>query len=122
MSKKSNRYDKYSEHQDETPLGKLQQQYWTTKQQVIKKLGKKEDEFVVLSDAELDSKLELFEAIGKSSTDLLRIIEMYQEKLITLSIEEGDMSSFLKSQSTYDTKTKAGKNETKFFLEEKKQK
>ena len=44
------------------------------------KLGKKEDEFVVLSDAELDSKLELFEAIGKSSTDLLRIIEMYQEK------------------------------------------
>ena len=114
MSKKNrdlheNRYDKYSEHLDETPLGKLQQQYWTTKQQVIKKLGKKEDEFVVLSDAELDSKLELFEAIGKSSMDLLKVIEMYQEKLIVLSIEEGEMSSFLKSQSTYDTKTKAGK-------------
>jgi len=103
------RYDKYSEHLDETPLGKLQQQYWTTKQQVIKKLGKKEDEFVVLSDAELDSKLDLFEAIGKSSMDLLRVIEMYQDKLISLSLEEADMSSFLKSQSTYDTKTKAGK-------------
>lgn len=103
------RHDKYSEHLDETPLGKLQQQYWTTKQQVIKKLGKKEDEFVVLSDAELDSKLDLFEAIGKSSMDLLRVIEMYQDKLITLSVEEADMSSFLKSQSTYDTKTKAGK-------------
>lgn len=34
---------------------------------------------------------------------------MYQEKLIILSIEEGEMSRFLKSQSTYDTKTKAGK-------------
>lgn len=41
--------------------------------------------------------------------DLLRVIEMYQEKLIILSIEEGEMSRFLKSQSTYDTKTKAGK-------------
>jgi hypothetical protein len=47
------------EHMDQTPLGKLQQQYWTTKQQVIKKLGKKEDEFVVQSDAELDAKLDV---------------------------------------------------------------
>ena len=44
---------------DQSPLGKLQQQYWTTKQQVIQKLGKKEDEFVVLSDAELDAKLDV---------------------------------------------------------------
>jgi hypothetical protein len=47
------------EHLDQTRLGKLQQQYWTTKQQVIKKLGKKEDEFIVASDAELDAKLEV---------------------------------------------------------------
>ena len=52
-------YDKYSEHNDTSPLGKLQQQYWTTKQQVIKKLGKKEDEFVVMSDSELDAKLDV---------------------------------------------------------------
>jgi hypothetical protein len=47
------------EHLDQTRLGKLQQQYWTTKQHVIKKLGKKEDEFIVASDAELDAKLEV---------------------------------------------------------------
>ena len=47
------------EHLDQSPLGKLQQQYWTTKQQVIKKLGKKEDEYVVMSDAELDAKLDV---------------------------------------------------------------
>ncbi len=56
-------YDKHMEHMDQTPLGKLQQQYWTTKQQVIKKLGKKEDEYVVMSDAELDAKLDV--SIGK---------------------------------------------------------
>jgi len=102
-------YDKHAEHVDQSPLGKLQQQYWTTKQQVIQKLGKKEDEFVVLSDAELDAKLDLFEAIEQSSIDLLRVIEIYQEKLLSLSIEESEMSTFLKSESTYDTKTKAGK-------------
>ena len=34
---------------------------------------------------------------------------MYQDKLIVLSIEEGEMGRFLKSQSTYDNKTRAGK-------------
>jgi hypothetical protein len=52
-------YDKHQEHMDQTPLGKIQQQYWTTKQQVMKKLGKKQDEFIVLSDAELDAKLDV---------------------------------------------------------------
>lgn len=102
-------YDKFEEHMDQSPLGKIQRQYWTAKQHVIKKFGKKEDEFVVLSDAELDAKLDLFEAIESSSIDLLRVIEMYQDKIIDLSIEESDMSTFLKSESTYDTKTKAGK-------------
>ncbi len=44
---------------DQSPLGKIQQQYWTARQLVLKKLGKKEDEFVMLSDAELDAKLEV---------------------------------------------------------------
>lgn len=96
------------EHRDQTPIGKLQQQYWTTKQQVIKKLGKKEDEFVVLSDAELDAKLELFRAIKQNSNDLLRVIEHYQEKLCLLSAEEAEMAQFLKEFSQYD-KTRAGK-------------
>jgi len=52
-------YDKFQEHMDQSPLGKIQQQYWTARQLVLKKLGKKEDEFVMLSDAELDAKLEV---------------------------------------------------------------
>lgn len=38
---------------------RLQQKYWKTKQTLIKVSGRKEDEHVVASDAELDGKLEV---------------------------------------------------------------
>ncbi|PVD38648.1 hypothetical protein C0Q70_01265 [Pomacea canaliculata] len=47
----------------------------------MQKLGKKEDEHVVASDAELDAKLEVFKAIQRSSMELLRVIEKYQDRL-----------------------------------------
>lgn len=50
-----------------------------------------------------------FESIAESSEELLKIIEAYQDKLINQSIEEAEMSRFLKSQSTFDTRTRAGK-------------
>ncbi len=37
----------------------MKETYWTTKQAVIKKLGKKQDEHIVASDSQLDSKLEV---------------------------------------------------------------
>lgn len=40
-------------------VNKFQQKYWKTKQTLIKVTGKKEDEHVVASDAELDAKLEV---------------------------------------------------------------
>ena len=66
-------YDKYAEHQDRTSLGKLRSKYWTTKQMVMKKLGREEDEFVIASDADVDAKLELLSSIKQSSEDLLRV-------------------------------------------------
>lgn len=36
----------------------MKETYWTTKQAVMTKLGKKQDAHVVASDAELDAKLE----------------------------------------------------------------
>lgn len=38
---------------------KLKKKYWKTKQSVIQKLGKNQDEFVVAGDAEIDNKLEV---------------------------------------------------------------
>lgn len=100
--------DRYIEHNDQSTLHKMKETYWTTKQAVIKKLGKKEDEHVVASDQELDSKLEVFRAIQKSSMELLRVIEKYQDRICALSQEENATGRFLKSQSSID-KTRAGK-------------
>lgn len=54
----------------------MKETFWTTKQAVMQKLGKKEDEHVVASDSELDSKLEVSNhaAIDKSSQTLLELM------------------------------------------------
>ncbi|CAF1271923.1 unnamed protein product [Rotaria sp. Silwood1] len=101
-------YDKYAEHQDRTSLGKLRSKYWTTKQLVIKKLGREEDEFVIASDADVDAKLELLYTIKRSCHDLLRIMEHYQKNVLFLSHEETDMARFLKDYAQMDN-TRAGK-------------
>ncbi|CAF2706345.1 unnamed protein product [Rotaria sp. Silwood2] len=101
-------YDKYAEHQDRTSLGKLRSKYWTTKQLVIKKLGREEDEFIIASDADVDAKLELLYTIKRSCHDLLRIMEHYQKNVLFLSHEETDMARFLKDYAQMD-KTRAGK-------------
>lgn len=62
-------------------VNKMQHQYWVTKQTVFRKLGKKEDECIVASDAELDAKLELLRSIQDSCLELKRIIDRYQERL-----------------------------------------
>lgn len=49
--------DRYA--QDKSVVNKMQQKYWETKQAFIKATGKKEDEHVVASDADLDAKLEV---------------------------------------------------------------
>ena len=39
--------------------GKIEQKYWKSKQKVIEKLGKDQDEFVIAGDAEVDARLEV---------------------------------------------------------------
>lgn len=48
------------EKEDQPVLTQLKKAYWTAKQQIRKTIGKKEDEHVQASDAELDAKLEVF--------------------------------------------------------------
>ena len=38
---------------------KIKKQYWKTKQTVIQKFGKEQDEFIVAGDAAIDTKLEV---------------------------------------------------------------
>lgn len=51
--------DRLIRSQGSTVVNVFQQKYWKTKQTLIKAPGKKEDEYVVMSDADLDNKLEV---------------------------------------------------------------
>lgn len=73
--------DHHGGPRNNSAMSKMQHQYWVTKETFLKKLGKKEDEHIVASDAELDAKLELFKSIQDSCLDLQRIIDKYQERL-----------------------------------------
>ncbi|XP_071661209.1 islet cell autoantigen 1 isoform X4 [Patagioenas fasciata] len=101
-------YDQYAQSQEKSVVNKMQQKYWKTKQTLIKVTGKKEDEHVVASDADLDAKLELFHSIQRTCMELLKAIELYQKRICFLSQEENELGKFLRSQGSRD-KTRAGK-------------
>ncbi|KAJ8682290.1 hypothetical protein QAD02_018082 [Eretmocerus hayati] len=80
----------------------MQHQYWITKQTLSRKFGRKEDECIVLSDAQLDSKLELFRNIQTSCTLMQKVIDKYQESICYLSQEMNTMGRFLKEKCDED--------------------
>uniref|UniRef100_A0A3Q4AGE6 AH domain-containing protein n=1 Tax=Mola mola TaxID=94237 RepID=A0A3Q4AGE6_MOLML len=100
--------DRFIQSQDSSVVNKFQQKYWKTKQTLIKVTGKKEDEHVVSSDADLDAKLEVFHSIQRTCMELLKVIEQYQRRISVLSQEENELGRFLRSQGSQD-KTRAGK-------------
>lgn len=65
----------------DSAITKMERHYWITKQNVFKKMGKKEDECIVASDAELDAKLVLFKSIEDNCLDLQKIIDKYQDRI-----------------------------------------
>ncbi|XP_066519894.1 islet cell autoantigen 1-like isoform X2 [Hoplias malabaricus] len=93
--------------EDRSVMARMQKKFWKTKQVLIKATGKKEDEYVVASDADLDAKLEFFRSIQITCTELLKVIERYQQRITHLSQEENEMGLFLRFQAEHD-KTKAG--------------
>ncbi|XP_055967701.1 islet cell autoantigen 1-like protein isoform X1 [Sorex fumeus] len=93
---------------NQSVVSRMQRKYWKTKQVFIKATGKKEDEHVVASDAELDAKLEVFHSIQETCTELLKIVEKYQLRLNVISEEENELGLFLKFQAERDA-TQAGK-------------
>ncbi|XP_033210552.1 islet cell autoantigen 1 isoform X2 [Belonocnema kinseyi] len=105
-----NSFDRWVQrsNMDDSAITKMQHQYWVTKQTLSRKLGKKEDECIVSSDAELDAKLALFRSIQESCAFLQRVIDKYQERLCNLAQEENSMGRFLKEAGKQD-KTRAGK-------------
>lgn len=70
-------YDKWVERTETSTLHKMKETFWTTKQAVMQKLGKKEDEHVVASDSELDSKLEVSKMVLEKSNQTLLEVFVY---------------------------------------------
>lgn len=101
-------YGHLSDYPDSSTIVRMQQQYWATKQAVFKKLGKKEDDCITACDAELDTKLELFQTIEETCSTLMKVLENYQDRLCALAQEENAMGRFLKESGKRD-KTRAGK-------------
>ncbi|TRY82806.1 hypothetical protein DNTS_025572 [Danionella cerebrum] len=93
--------------EDSSVMARMQKKFWKTKQVLIKATGKKEDEHVVASDADLDAKLEFFRSVQNTCTELLKVIEKYQQRITYLSQEENELGMFLRFQAEHD-KTKAG--------------
>ncbi|XP_076787949.1 islet cell autoantigen 1-like protein isoform X2 [Arvicanthis niloticus] len=93
---------------NQSVVSRMQKKYWKTKQVFIKATGKKEDEHVVASDAELDAKLEVFHSIQETCNELVKIVEKYQLRLNVISEEENELGLFLKFQADRDA-TQAGK-------------
>lgn len=80
-------YEQSSPGSNDTAINKLQHKYWVAKQAVQRKLGKDEDEHVIASDSELDAKLELFRSINDTTCRLQRMIEHYQDRLCSESMQ-----------------------------------
>ncbi|XP_042260770.1 islet cell autoantigen 1-like isoform X1 [Thunnus maccoyii] len=93
--------------EDSSVMARMQKKFWKTKQVLIKATGKKEDEYVVASDADLDAKLEFFRSVQSTCTELLKVIEKYQHRITRLSQEENKLGLFLRFQAEHD-RTKAG--------------
>ena len=69
---------------NESLKGKLEQKYWKTKQKVIEKLKKDQDEFVVAGDAEVDARLEAYRHINMTCSQLMVAVELYQNRIFGL--------------------------------------
>ncbi|XP_067647642.1 islet cell autoantigen 1 [Eurosta solidaginis] len=92
----------------------LHHQFWITKKTVQRKLGTKEDAYIISSDADLDAKLEVFKSIASTTFELGKIIAQLQERLCILSQEECVFGRFLKevgkrSKTTGQSITNTGK-------------
>lgn len=107
----------YSSHQygghyqyggEQSTLEKITAKVYQAKLKVNKTLKKPEDEHLVASDAELDSKLETYHHVQHSCTDLQRIVNTYATRVYALAQAENELGRFLKQNGERD-RTRAGK-------------
>lgn len=77
----------------------MKQHFWTAKQLLRTKLGKKEDEHLLASDADFDTKLTLYYSIRDTSRGILASIEDIHHFMNGLTENERDFGMLLNRQA-----------------------
>ncbi|CAJ0593107.1 unnamed protein product [Cylicocyclus nassatus] len=102
-------FDRFLDKFDESTLVTMKRHYYTAKQLLRTKLGKKEDEHLLASDASLDSKLTLFRSVRDTSENLLACVENYQAFLLDAILCENELGKYLKEQGKQDKRKETGR-------------
>ncbi|PAV59587.1 hypothetical protein WR25_01850 [Diploscapter pachys] len=91
-------FDRFLDHFDDSTITTMKKHYWTAKQMIRSKLGKKEDEHLEASDQDLDTKLNLFRSVRDTSFNLLSNIENYQAYLLDAILVENELGKYFKDR------------------------
>lgn len=91
---------------DESTVNTMQRHYWTARQFIRTKLGKKEDEHLEASDNELDTCLNLYRSVHGTSFQLLNNVDNYANYLLDETLVQNVLGKYLKEKGKID-KTEA---------------
>ncbi|CAO4361516.1 unnamed protein product [Caenorhabditis nigoni] len=91
---------------DESTVNTMQRHYWTARQFIRTKLGKKEDEHLEASDIELDTCLNLYRSVHGTSFQLLNNVDNYANFLLDETLVQNVLGKYLKEKGKID-KTEA---------------
>ncbi|CAI5438966.1 unnamed protein product [Caenorhabditis angaria] len=91
---------------DESTVNTMQRHYWTARQFIRTKMGKKEDEHLEASDIELDRCLNLYRSVHGTSIQLLNNVDNYANYLLDETLVQNVLGKYLKEKGKID-KTEA---------------
>ncbi|CAL2029429.1 unnamed protein product [Caenorhabditis brenneri] len=94
---------------DESTVNTMQRHYWTARQFIRTKLGKKEDEHLEASDIELDTCLNLYRSVHGTSFQLLNNVDNYANFLLDETLVQNVLGKYLKEKGKIDKTVAVGR-------------
>ncbi|EGT32587.1 CBN-RIC-19 protein [Caenorhabditis brenneri] len=94
---------------DESTVNTMQRHYWTVRQFIRTKLGKKEDEHLEASDIELDTCLNLYRSVHGTSFQLLNNVDNYANFLLDETLVQNVLGKYLKEKGKIDKTVAVGR-------------
>ncbi|CEF65300.1 Arfaptin homology (AH) domain and Arfaptin homology (AH) domain/BAR domain-containing protein [Strongyloides ratti] len=96
-------FDRFVEDfSNDSAISKFQQHYWTAKQLIYTRLGKKEDEHITAADMEFDVKLNLFNSIRETTKCLHYSMDTLHRSYVNLNDNIRYINYLLKNNIKYE--------------------